>query len=178
MALNCHDCWTVRNCINLLSAKWFSVIFQLRYVAKNVSVPVLPSLHVLRPKSCPGSRLDSACTLLTRRVSFLGLWQRWEAVPSRAPWETGSASIGPQGPVSVPWFQLCRAFWWQSLYSLVWEQTLQSRGGSWPFCWSHFLGEAAPRGASPAALQEAGLQWSPWALPALLLRAAGPGRKS
>lgn len=41
MALNCSDCRTLRNCINLLSAKWFSLVSPLRRAAGHVSVTLL-----------------------------------------------------------------------------------------------------------------------------------------
>lgn len=62
MALNCSDCRTLRNCINLLSAKRFSVVSPLRCAGGRVAVTLLPSvsvpgdLSVLKSESCPAQQ--------------------------------------------------------------------------------------------------------------------------
>ena len=74
MALNCSDCRTLRNCVNLLSAKRLAACLPTQMCSPKVFLFLcLPQsvgeASVLDLKSCLGSRPEAAGTTLTRRQS-------------------------------------------------------------------------------------------------------------
>lgn len=174
MALNCRDCRTLRNCVNLLSAKRFSAVSPLRGAAPTCSVPGLPSVSVmggskaLKAKSCPGSRLDPARASLTKRESCLACGRDTKlSLPGIQ--EAGLPSLGPHTvPLLSPDFNCVVCFLTVGFIAQFENRfSKEQRKGR-----TGFSAGAAPFEKLllvswvPAALQEARWlwPWRPWAL--------------
>lgn len=114
MALNCSDCRTLRNCINLLSAKWFAVVSPLRCAAPMCFCPFASLSQCHGGSKCPqaqvlpGSRLDPAGTALTRTESCLTCGRDDKLSLPGVP----RGWIGQSWPTkSHFWLQLCCVFY-------------------------------------------------------------------
>ena len=116
MALNCSDCRTLRNCVNLLSAKRFAARLPAQMCSPNMFLSLCfpQSAPWGRPvSSTPSPALGAGWSLLAPcSPEDSPAWPVAETVscPSPGSLEAGSASLGPQSPTSVPWLQPCCVF--------------------------------------------------------------------